>query len=195
MTANEVLTAVMLRLNVDGKANVQATDYQTRQLVGFMNEAGADIARRVEWSRLYRSAETDGGKIWALPEDFDRMAEAGAVMRKPDGAFYRIVTSPTLWAWLMANPSAQPYCQIAEGTLMLRPDPKDGIVVRYLSREWAGNGPRITSGDVDLAIPGRLLASGTVYRALRQKGFPYDDVLAEHEADLLDDAKADRGAA
>lgn len=52
----------------------------------------------------------------------------------------------------------------------------------------------LTADDDRTLFPERLLAKGILWRWKRQKGLPFDDSLAEFEADLLQEINADRGA-
>lgn len=52
----------------------------------------------------------------------------------------------------------------------------------------------MTADDDTTLFPERLLVKGVIWRWKRQKGLPYEDNLAEFEADLVQEINADRGA-
>ena len=81
MTAESVLNNVLLEIGLDNtSAQLTSNDYDLRQIRTFMNAAGKDIARRAEWSRLFKTIEIEGNVSEAdLPDDFHQMTEKGAV--------------------------------------------------------------------------------------------------------------------
>ena len=197
MTAETVLNQVLLEVGLDNpNAQLTSQDYDIRQIKAFMNAAGKDVARRAEWSRLYTTWAVPGRiSEVSLPTDFQQMAEQGAVrLNKPSFTPVRPVISPEQWALLTVRPSAQYYYHLTGGKLLFAPAlDTDGAIVRYVSKNWVEGKPEISqNGDV-LRIPERLVEKGAVWRWKRQKGIPYDDMLAEFEADLVNEIKADRG--
>lgn len=199
MTAETVLQNILLEIGLDiPNAQLSSDRYDIRQIRAFMNFAGRGIARRAEWARLAGELTVAGGLgLVDLPADFGELAESGAVrVDKPGFHPVRVVTSPELWESLSARPSAQPYCHLSEGKLLFAPAlPPEGAKVRYVSRNWVQGGDTIGQGGDVLLIPERLVEKGAIWRWKRQKGLPYDDALAEFEADLLAEFKADRGQA
>jgi hypothetical protein len=74
-----------------------------------------------------------------------------------------------------------------------------GATIDYLSKNWVLGDPYeerdVFRADDDTTLfPERLLAKGLIWRWKRQKGLPFEDNLAEFEADLLQEINADRGA-
>lgn len=197
MTAETVLTNVLLEIGIDNpSAQLTSSDFSIRQIKAMMNAAGKDIARRAEWSRLYKTFSIAGGLSESvLPSDFQEMAEKGAVRLNKAG-FYpvRPVIAPEQWAFLTARPSTQPYYHLAAGKILFSPAlDDDGAIVRYVSKNWVEGKPEITQNGDNLLVPERLVEKGTIWRWKRQKGLPYDDILAEFEADLMTEIAADRG--
>jgi hypothetical protein len=199
MTAETVLQNVLLEIGLDiPDAQISSDRYDLRQIRAFMNATGNDIARRAEWSRLYVDW-TVAGNIAAvdLPNDFFEMSEQGAV--RLNGAGYtpiRSVVAPEQWEFLTARPSTQPYYHLRGGQLLFAPVlPPEGAKVRYVSKNWVEGRAQIEQNGDNIRVPERLIEKGTVWRWKRQKGLPYDDVLAEFEADLIAEIKADRGEA
>lgn len=195
MTAQTILKAILLECGLDDDAEVGGTDFQTQQIIEFMNAAGKDAAKRGEWSKLHRSLNVDPNILSAdLPDDFQEMAESGSV-RLIDATYksVRVIVSPEQWDFLSARPSTQPYYHIRDGKLLLTVN-TGGVAFTYISKNWVGDKEAITTNTDDPVIPHRLIERGAIWRWKRQKGLPYDDVLAEFEADLDADYKADRGA-
>jgi len=199
MTAETVLENVLLEIGLDRSApQLTAGDYETRQIKAFMNATGKDVAHRAEWSRMFGDLTVPGGVDNAvLPDDFHQMAEQGAVRLNKSGFHpVRAVTAPEQWAFLTARPSAQPYFHLAGGKVLFSPIlDADGALVRYVSKHWVEGKEAITENGDTLLIPERLVEKGTIWRWRRQKGLPFDDMMAEHEADILAEIDADRGRA
>lgn len=163
------------------------------------NQAGQEIARRADWQTLFRNATAETAAD-ALPADFARLAPGGGVCGA-DGGFFRPVTNAGFWALVSGLPSTERYFFVEGGRLRLSPAAEaPGTVVTYLSRNWivpdAGAPAAAFGADDDTVVfPEHLLVKNMVWRWKRQKGLPFEDPLAEFEADLAAAIKADRGAA
>lgn len=196
MTAQTIMQAVFLECGIDATAEVGGADFQARQVLEFMNAAGEDAARRGEWSRLIKTVQIGANELsFDLPTDFQEMVETGAVrLTATPYAPVRTIVSPEQWDFLQVTPTAQAYCHIRDGKLLLTNNPA-GATLTYLSKNWAGDAKSaITTNNDEPLIPERLIERGAIWRFKRQKGLPYDDILAEYEADLEADYMADRGA-
>lgn len=198
MSAEEMLGNVLLEIGLDDpSAQIGGTSYEIRQIRGMMNAAGRDVAARAEWSRLHRDWTVAGGvRAAALPADFQEMTETGAVrLDKPGFHPVRAVVAPEQWAFLCARPSSRPFYHLSEGKILFSPAlDRAGARIRYVSRHWVAGGRAGIAQNADtLLIPERLVEKGAIWRWKRQKGLPHDDVLAEFEADLIAEIKADRG--
>ncbi len=198
MTAETVLANVLLEIGLDNtSAQLTSSDYEIRQIKAFMNAAGKDIARRAEWPRLYAELVVAGDISEVdLPDNFQKMAEKGAVRLNKSGfSPVRPIVAPEQWEFLSMRPSAQTFYHLSGGKVLFSPAlDSDGALIRYVSQYWAEGKAEITQNSDDLLIPERLVEKGTVWRWKRQKGLPYDDILAEFEADLITEIKAARGA-
>ncbi|MBO6507980.1 MAG: hypothetical protein JJ979_05775 [Roseibium sp.] len=198
MTAETVLEGVLLEIGLD-RPTAQLTDpsYEIRQIKQFMNAAGKDVAFRTEWSRMTKS-HTVGGNLSedTLPGDFHKLPEKGAVrLNKADFHPVRPVVAPEQWHFLSVRPSTQPYYHLSGGKILFSPAlDADGAVMPYISKFWVEGKAAITQNGDNLLIPDRLVEKGAIWRWKRQKGQPYDDLLAEYEADILVEIDADRGA-
>ena len=197
MSAENILERILLEIGLD-KSTPQLSndDYETKQILNFMNAAGDDIARRTEWSRLYKQWNVTGGVAEIiLPDDFLKMAQSGAV--RANKARYipiRPISSPQQWQMISNRPSAQGFYHLSEGKIMFSPTlDQDGAVVRYISTNWVMGKNEITQNGDEVLVPERLIVKGAVWRWKRQKGLQFEDGLAEFEADLVIEIKADRG--
>lgn len=197
MSAETVLQNVLVEIGLDRTTpQLTASDYETRQIKEFMNATGKEVSRRAEWSRLFQDLTVPGSVDQiTLPDDFHQLTERGAVRLNKVGFHpVRVVTAPEQWAFLTARPSAQPYCHLAGGKLLFASAlDTDGALVRYVSKHWVTGKEEITENGDTLLIPERLVEKGTIWRWRRQKTLPYDDLLAEYEADILVEIDADRG--
>ena len=197
MTAEAILTNILLEIGLDRPSpQLTSGDYEIRQIKAFMNAAGKDICRRAEWSRLYRELVVPGNvSAMALPDEFQEMAEKGAVRLNKSGFHpVRPIIAPEQWDFLSSRPSIQPFYHLAGGEILFSPAlDSGGAKIRYVSKHWVNNKAEITQNSDHLLIPERLVEKGTIWRWKRQKGLPYDDILAEFEADLIAEIKADRG--
>lgn len=201
MSAGDVFTAVLLEIGLDRSSpSIGATDFETSQIREFMNQAGRDIARRAEWQRLYATDTVAGAaSSHPLPSDFQEMGERGSVwLNKTEGTYtvVRPVPDPARWDMIVQRPSSQLYWHI-RGNALLFSDAldADGAKFTYVTNEWVTGKTAVTENADTFKIPERLIRGLTVVNWLREKGKPYDDQLAEFEANLRVDAAADRGVA
>lgn len=167
-------------------------------MVALAQEAGDEIARRGDWQRMLMQATAVASPL-NLPYDFERLTPGGAV-RTSSGVFVRPVTNSGQWAVIVGIPSAQPYFFVRGNQVLFSPSSAGaGAVVDYMSKNWVlhdtgGPGGTLAADDDETLFPERLLVKGIIWRWKRQKGLPFDDVLAEFEADLVQELNADRGA-
>lgn len=200
MTAETVLKSVLYEIGVEKTSpNIASSDFDMSQIREYMNQAGKDIARRAEWAGLYKT-DTVAGSVstHTLPSDFQEMGESGTVyLAKASGTYtpVRIVTSPVMFDFVSQHPSSQLYCHLRDGELKFSDTlDADGATFTYVSENWVvGDKTAVTQNADTFHIPERLLRGLTVVLWLREKGQPYDDQLAEYEANLLVDIKANRG--
>lgn len=197
MTADAALNTMLALIELD-RPGVQLgnSDYEIRQILMFLNEAGQDIARRAEWSRLFGEFTVPGGSSsFPLPADFYSLPSMGAVRLAKEG-FHPVkpVVQPELWEMLSRTPSATPYFYLRDGRMYFSPTVDlEGAVVRYISKNWVEDRDFITGNGDNLHIPPRLVAQDAACRWLRSKGMPFDDLLAQFEAAFATEIQADRG--
>lgn len=167
---------------------------EMRQMRALMDAAGRDINARAEWSRGLKTLTLTAVADAALPVDFHRMTEGGAVVTgDEDHTPVLPVVSPQMWQLMQKAPPEQLFYHLDAGRIYFT-DTVVTVTVRYLSTYWLGTLASIASNDNVPIFPERLLTRGTIWRWKRQKGLPYDDVMAEFEADLEHEIRADRGA-
>ena len=192
---NEVCDIVSLDRfsSVYGSVNANA-----QTMVTMAQEAGDEIARRADWQRMLKQS-TAAASPHNLPSDFQRMTPGGAV-RTSAGAFHRPITNSSQWAVIVAVVSTQPYFFIKANQVQFSPaESAVGAIIEYVSKNWVlknvgGEVATLQADDDTTLFPERLLVKGVLWRWKRQKGLPFDDSLAEFEADLVEEINADRGA-
>ena len=190
MTAETAILNVLPAIAIDASSvNLGDGSYQSRMLLNLLNATGRDVAGRGEWSRLFRTFDAAGDTD--LPVDFGRLTESGAVWAGTVPV--RVVVAPEQWAFLSRVPSAQPYCHISNGRIAF-----SGLTgpatVSYVSKFWVdGEHDLITQNGDGFVFPDRVMETGVVYRWRRQNGLPFDDQIAEHEAEIDAALRADRG--
>jgi hypothetical protein len=198
MTVANILPEVLAECGVDlTSPSIADNNFQMRQILSLMNTAGKDINRRAEWTKAAASFTVANASSQTLPADFQEMSDAGAVIWGLSGHVpVRPCLSPELWQLFEKFPPTQPYYMLRDGKIYFTETiGSEGAEVRYVSTNWIPGKAAITTDTDQPIFPDSLLARATIWRWKRQKGLPYDDILAEYEADLDAAVKADRGAA
>lgn len=198
MTIGTILPEILAECGIDRAApDVGDSSFEMRQILALMNAAGRDINSRAEWSRAQASFTVSNATFGQLPSAFQEMADAGAVIWGSNGYLpVRPCTSPELWQLFEKFPPEQPYYLLRDGNIYFSSAiGAEGAVVRYVTKNWVSDSDTITSNADVTIFPESLLARSTIWRWKRQKGLPYDDILAEFEADFDVAIKADRGLA
>lgn len=193
----DILPDILAECGIDDASpDIGSNTFQMRQIKALMNAAGRDINSRAEWSRAQGSFSVVSAVSGDLPPDFQRMSDAGAVIfNVNDHVPVRPCMSPELWQLFEKFPPEQPYYLLRDGKIHFTADTgPDGALVRYVSKNWTASGDAVSSNADVTNFPESLLAKGTIWRWKRQKGLPYDDLIAEFEADLETAVRADRGA-
>jgi hypothetical protein len=204
MSAGTILQSLLDEVGLEETSpDIASTEFPISQIREFMEQAGEDIAKRAEWSGLYAS-DTISGSVSShtLPSDFQEMGERGSVyLSKSEGTYtpLRAITDPGMWDFIKQHPSTQLYYMIRGGTLEFSDAlDADGAKMTYVKNTWVnldggGDGTAIAANADTFHIPERLIRLGAVWRWYREKGHPYDDHVAEFEADLVQEIKANRG--
>lgn len=197
MTIETILPWVMAECGLDVSApDISANDYQMRQINALMNAAGKDINTRTEWAKATKvHSIAQGVTSFTLPSDFQEIAGAGAIAHTGSYGMFRPVMDETMWQFLSQNTPETPYYHIRSGAVYFtEPVATGGAEMVYISKNWLGTKAEITDNSDQPIFPEALLARGTIWRWRRQKSLPYEDLMAEFEADLEAAAQADRGA-
>lgn len=159
----------------------------------YANEAGEELARRVDWGVLIKSTTLTGDgttSSFNLPADFDRMV-SGITMRS-GGNIVRPLTQAE-WASLTPVVGTPRYFKLDGNVVRLWPTPENAATVNvtYITREWL-TGATGYANDADVALlDEELLAKALIVRWRRQKGMPYADEESEYEAALGDVSQFD----
>lgn len=182
-TAGSILTSVLTKCSLSYlSGSVASADPQVAEVVDLINETGKDLAARGEWQALLKTA-TAG----ALPSDCYKIS----AVTMDGGGFARLVTAPEVWQFLLQSPPSQPYYRIAGGAVEV--SPTAAATMHYWSRNWSSAGDSILADANVVSLPENCMVSGAFYRWKRKKGFPFDDEMAQHEAEVTAAQSADRG--
>ncbi|WDZ78752.1 hypothetical protein PWG15_09780 [Ensifer adhaerens] len=199
MTLLSVINEVCDIVSLDRFDSIYGSnDPNAQTMVALAQEAGEEISRRGDWRRLLKQHVAILSPL-TLPADYQRLTPGGAV-RTASGAFFRPITNSSQWATATGTASAQPYFFLRGSQMLFSPASAGvGAVVDYVSKNWVLGDPyqerdTLKADDDTMLFPERLLGKGILWRWKRQKGLPFDDSLAEFEADLLQELNADRGA-
>lgn len=176
---------------------VGSGDDAANTMVDYAQEAGEEIARRVDWRQMLASG-TATATPYTIPSDFQRFTPGGG-MRTALGVFLRPVLNSSEWALVKSAPPSQPFYFLKGTTAEFSPTSiVPGVVFDYVTANFVQSGasklPAWASDSDTSLFPERLLTLGVVWRYKRQKGLVFEDELAEFEAALGAEAKADRGA-
>ena len=169
------------------------------EVLSFANAVGEELARRVDWMQLSKSATLTGTGAQiahAMPGSFSRLVP-GVAVTGSGGEIVRPL-SRAEWGTLTPVEGVPRYFLLQNDTLTLWPylAAGDTVTVWYQSRYWGYVNPAlIGSGDSfgsDADTP--LIDEGLFLKALivrwrRQKGMEYADQEAEYEAALSDLAR------
>ena len=155
------------------------------------NEAGEELARRVDWAVLTKTVTLTGATPdFALPADFSRMAQ-GVTLRIGRQIVRPLTQSE--WDTLPAASSTPRYFRLDGSTVILWPSPVTSVTLSltYLSRNWLTDAAGYATDEDVALLDEDLLAKALIVRWRRQKGMPFADEEAEYEAALADRARFD----
>jgi len=177
-----------------------SADSAAQTMLTLAQQAGEEIAHRVDWNRLLKQA-TIAGVPYTLPEDYHRPVP-GSLIITALGVFVRPVLNSGEWEVMKYIGSAHPYYYRSEGTIDVVPtSAAEGATLNYVSGHFVAkiSGSDYTavfeSDDDTPVFTEDLLVKNMVWRWKRQKGLDYTDDLSEFEAMLQSEIKADRGIA
>lgn len=178
-------------------------DRNWSEALRYANEAGEELARRVDWGVL-RETETLTGTgaqaTFTLPSDFARLAQ-GVTVR-----IGRHIVRPLTqaeWDALTPTQGTPRYFFLRGNEIEFWPYALSGveISVTYVSRFWVSSAippggsatarAAFMADDDSARFSEELLTKGLIARWRRQKGMPFADEEAEYEAMLADTARFD----
>lgn len=199
MTAETVLLSVLTKCGLThSEPQITSTDFQTKEVVDLMNETGNDLARRADWPALIaRQLFSSATGSTRLPSDFVRLravwiGSAQSRLMQDHGTFKMLQDAGAT----EELSDFGPYHHISGLSLLFAP--KFGTVggeYQYVSAFWCESGTALASNGEEISLPEHLMVSGTVWRWKRKKGLPFDDDLAQHEAELAEALALAKGAA
>lgn len=172
-------------------------DPNAAAMLALAKEGGEEISRRADWRDMLKEF-TAVLSPTELPEDFQRLIPGGAV-RSADGVFFRPVSNGSQWTVVKQIPSAQPYFFLTGSQMQFHPQAAgENALIDYVSINWikTDGGEEVsdwTSDDDTPLFPERLLEKNLLWRWRRKNGLDFADQLAEFEADLNAEIKANRG--
>lgn len=193
----QIMQAVAINAGIEPVISISTSDSDHVLLAQCINDAGSEVARRVDWSVL-RKAVTFSGvgtpSLFDLPPDYRRLQSGLAVTQ--DAQPVRGSLTADEWASLPPTMGAPRYYYLASGRIAFYPYLRagDAVQVRYQSDAWVDSGARqlVQAGDTPL-IPPELLVSGGTWRWRRHVGKDFADAMAEFETQLADLAAYDGG--
>ncbi|HEV7306419.1 hypothetical protein [Ensifer sp.] len=198
MTLLSAINEVCDIVSLDRFENIYGSnDPNAQTMVALAQEAGEEISRRGDWRRLLKQHVAILSPS-NLPGDYQRLTPGGAV-RTASGICFRPIANSSQWAIVRGTESTQPYFFLRDSQVLFSPTAAGiGAVIDYISKNWVLGDPfeerdTLRADDDRTLFPERLLGKGILWRWKRQKGLPFDDSLAEFEADLLQEINADRG--
>lgn len=205
MSALDVLNSILAEINISKTSPElsSAADADIVEIRNFMNLAGQEIASRADFTNLFVDVGI-GGNIseYILPAAFKRIpSNATTVRLNKTGAYTPVIRINDDAVWQLTKlkqPSSLVYFYQSLNKILFSPDlDGDGAIITYISKNWVedtvtGREVILDNGDT-LLVPEKLVQKGAVWRWLRKKGLPYEDHIAEFEADLKTELDSNRG--
>ena len=195
-----MMQAVAKNAGIEVPISLDNTDANHVLMVQFLNEAGEEVARRVDWGALRKTATLSGtgsADSFPLPDDYDRLPPGLSVISS--GAPVRGSVTADEWLFLTPIAGDPRYFYLAGSRVAFYPYLRSGAAatVQYQSTNWAlsdvgPQGAMVIAEDRAL-VPDDLLVAGAIWRWRRHVGKDYADHTAEFEAMLADRARFDGG--
>lgn len=201
MTFLEIMRDVAKNAGISLPMTVSTNDPDQVKLGQFINEAGREIARRVDWGALRKTATISGTgqqEEFTIAADFDRLT-AGLSVLSEDGPVRGSLTADEWFALTHVEGTPRYFMQRGD-KISLWPYLGAGktATVQYQSNRWvteeATNGfDTMTKDNQETVLPEYLIVAGAVWRWRRHVGKDFADYLGEYEAMLAEEARADGG--
>lgn len=176
---------------------IGSEDENAQTMVALAKQAGEEITRRVDWQQMLKSYTITLAPS-PIPNDYQRLIP-GSPIRLANGYPVRPVTNGSQWAVVTLINSPNSFFFIQSNQINIWPwDLSSGAVMDYVSKNWIKNVNVTVSewaaDDNTVLFPEILLVKNITWRWKRKNGLPFEDNLAEFEAELINEIKADRGA-
>ena len=161
------------------------------EAVQFANEAGEELARRVDWGVLHSTATLTGDGTNKVHTLTGSRLDAGVTVKTSTG-YVRPLTQAE-WNTLTAVSGTPRYFLKQGNSVTLWPYLANAATVTasYISKSWASSGATFLADTDTALIDEGLLLKGLIVRWRRQKGMSYADEEAEYEAALAQFADFD----
>lgn len=188
---------VAINASLEPPVSVEGQEDDEVKLVQFINESGAECARRVDWSALRKRVSIVGDDVTALhklPADFARFVRGLSVTF--DGEPVRGGLTSDEWFALPPTVGAPRYFYHSDCDIGFFPilPLSESASVQFISCNWVkGDKGRMTKNEEQSLVNEDLISRGALWRMRRHIGADYQDYLAEFEAMLSDMATADGG--
>lgn len=201
MTLLEIIKTVATEIGIEQPATATGSDPDMVKLVRFINDAGCEAVRRVDWLVLRKVANLTGNGTaspYAIGTDFDRLPAGLSVAVA--GMPVRGSLTPDEWFSLDPVQGSSRYFFLHGASLSFYPFPRSGEAIRaqYQSNAWVKKidnslVKQMDADDDTALIPADVVTSGAVWRWRRHVGKDFADEMAEFEAILTDRARYDGG--
>lgn len=167
---------------------VSSSERQWLEAVQFANEAGEELARRVDWGQLQESATLTGdgtAKVHSLPTGFSRLNSGVAIMTGT--SIVRPLTRAE-WSNLVPVSGTPRYFLLEQNTVQFWPYLANAVTAtaQYQSKSWCSAGSEFVADTDTVLIDEALFAKALIVRWRRQKQMDVADYEAEFEAALAD---------
>ena len=200
MNAQEILREAFIQVNADLDADVvkvNSEEADVRRMQSLLNSTGRDLVGRGDWRGLVKSADLGTPKsegnaapwLYALPDDFHRLVEDGAVVDLTNSRPVALFNSIGAWRAVLSATgiaNAQDTCAALVGS-QVQSSKNVNLQLTYVSDAWVARGSQEVGADSDtFNVPANCLLLGTVYRWLRtQEGEGFQDAAAEYESSIM----------
>lgn len=186
-TAVTILTDVLAKCGISySSASIASTEEQVQEVVNLLNETGKDLAARGEWRLLMKNSLAD-----VLPTTVSKIV---SVIPSTSNYPARQITQREVFLAAQLATIDDDYYYWGETGLLVAGASASTTIVTYFSTIWSSSGgTTVTADGNEVYLPENCMVSGTYYRWLRKKGLPFDDVMAQHEAEVIEAQKRDRG--
>lgn len=201
MTLIDIMKAVAVEIGIEPPATATSSDPDMVKLAQFINDAGREMVRRVDWTALRQITTLTGtgtASAYAIAPNFDRFPAGLSIM----AGVFPVRGSLTADEWFSLEPTqgTPRYFYLRGKEVSFYPYPRNGDTLRaqYQSTEWVRKGDsspavKLEADDDEPLVPGDVIAAGAVWRWRRHVGKDFADEMAEFEAMLTDRARADGG--